>query len=735
MTKSKHYSKTAAAAMLALTLASTAAPLAQVNADTKTPQATSKVADPNAQGVVNVYYRDTNTHQVFHSEQVTGKVGEHYNIFTPAEIKESGYLPDFFTKGEVQGSDDFIVQNTQNQLQFSSEYKDTPVNVYFDFYLPTAKATVTFIDDTTGTQLAAPSFEGEVHSKNVDFDYQNTLHNYVQDGYELVSSDYNEADPLNTAHYDLNYTVHLKHVIDVTPEDREVSRTVQFMNDDNKIFDTKVQTANFHKTTSYDHVTGQTTETPWDKDSVTFPAIDSKMKGYDFTGNASADQLVVTPDTSSPTVFLKYKAKTVNAKILVNDVNDSKNPVALNPIEISGKFGTTVLFDINKTLGDFEAKGYKVKSQNVGDKIKFDSEDEKQFLIELTHNVKDTVETKNIKRTINFVTDKGRVVSDPIVQTVSYNRTVSEDLVTHKKTTSDWALSSATDTWAKLNAQPKQFYTVNDAQVDEQKVTPETKDASVDVVYTPNKATAEVHFIDQVTGKEVAKDDYTGRFEDSVEFKKTSLNKLKDKGYTVISDDTAKGGSYISGDQATQFTVVLGHDKDVKTDTKNITREFNLIDEDSKASLKTIKQTVTYKKTTTTDKVTGEVTKGEWTTDKDFFDELKMPEINGYTLNTTQEAIARKVSTTIDSKDQSYDVLYKKVLAPTPVPEPSDKTNDSSKQDSTVTPEPSSPDEKANDTKTGVKDTSYFASIVLFLAGIVTLGATKLFKTKKNDEA
>lgn len=736
-----NYTKAAATAAIALTLSGVVSPLVQVHADAQ--PAPVVTGDKATVGNVKVIYRVGETGKVLYTGNVSGKIGERFNIETPTDVQ--GYFPDITSPNTstVAGGQpgEAVVSELGSKLLFSGDFDEANRTVTFNFYAPNSIVKVNYIDDTTEQLLETKETEGPVHSEPIGFNYDNILNNYKANGYELVSSDYNAADPFYTGQKDIAYTVHLKHVIDSQPESKEIARVINF-NDEtgNPIATRNTQLVTFNRATEYDHVTGKTTTTPWDKASYTFPAVDAqKVIGYDSNSGQKALDETVTPDSQSSVFNYGYTTKTVAAEVRVKDTNDSTKTIDLPTIKLEGKFNTDAKFDKAKTIADLSAKGYEVVATDVPDKITFKSEDTSIYNIQLKHQVKTTTETKKVTRTLNFNYSDGDVAFYPITQSVDFTRNVSEDQVTHEKTYTDWALASSDNSFEAFKTPNIKGYDFNIANAEKAtNVTANDANTSIKVIYTAKDAEAKVNFIDSVTGETISTDHYADKFGKKIAFSQDTLNDLKSKGYNVISDETSNGARYDDG--ANNFTVSLGHDVETKTDTKIIKRTFNYVNKANNGVLQTFTQEVKFTKETNTDKVTGKVTVGDWKSDKDFFDTFAFPGINGFQIDDGQTKIAKLEKVTIDSKDETTPVLYTEATTTAPVnpikPNQNGTTSNGAeiatkgvRSDLSVTDE-----EKAdnNDPKTGLKETanSPILTLGLLITGAIALIGSGFMKKK-----
>lgn len=300
--------------------------------------------DKATTGSVKIIYRVGETGKILYTRVVSGNIGERFNIETPIDVK--GYFPDITNPNTsiVSGGnpDEAVVAELGSKLLFSGDFDELNRTVTFNFYAPNAIVDVKYIDDTTGKELETRHTEGPVHSTPTGFDYDNILKNYVSDGYELVSSDYNAADPFYTGQKDIAYTVHLKHVIDIQPESKDIARVINFNDEDgNAVSVRKTQLVTFNRATEYDRVTSKVTTTPWDKASYTFEAVDApSVDGYDVKPGAKAQAETITPASQSTVFNYSYTTKTADEKGTVTfKYVDAKSNKLQEPKMVTGTVG------------------------------------------------------------------------------------------------------------------------------------------------------------------------------------------------------------------------------------------------------------------------------------------------------------------------------------------------------------------------------------------------------------
>lgn len=173
----------------------------------------------------------------------------------------------------------------------------------------------------------------------------------------------------------------------------------------------------------------------------------------------------------------------------------------------------------------------------------------------------------------------GRKLADSKVQTVSFKRSATKDLVTGKVTYGAWDPKSGT--FEAVESPTIAGYTAVPTKVDAMTVDPDkTQDTTVQVLYTANKATIVVNFIDtQDNNNVVQSKTFTGKTDQNVTYDFSDITP-KLSNYNIT--DLPKSGTYTANPQT--ITVKLTHKvitatadnaQGVSGLTKTVTRTIN----------------------------------------------------------------------------------------------------------------------------------------------------------------
>lgn len=560
--------------------------------------------------------------------------------------------------------------------------------INFNYVVDEAQAEIVYMDDTTGEQVFSTEIQGVINTQP-DFDNQAKINEFIGKGYELVSNGV-PANPLETNLEKRVYTVHLKHGMEEKQINSRVLRVVNFMKNE-KPLKTVEQEHTFTRTDVRDKVTNETKVGAWsDNNEWTFPEVQPEtIYGYTYE-NGKAPEIKVNADSQFSEVHINYSPNEETAKVIVRDETTG---TILDEKELKGDFDTTSDFNAKSEIAKYTDKGYELVQNDIpenGIEFNFDGYT-REFVITLKHGIDVKTENREVTRTVDFKFADGDKAADSVKQAVNFTREIKTDKVTGEKTIGDWTLKTraATGSFDEVKVPAIKGFTPDKEVIEGvDAVTPDTKSETIGVTFTANDEEAKVNFVDTVTGKTVTSDHYSGKFGEKIEFTQDTLNKLKEKGYTVIDNPTTGSIIYDEDGTVKTITVKLGHEVTETTETHDVNRVFNLVNRDTNEVIRTIKQTVTFKKVTTTDKVTGEVTVSDWKADQKGFAEIKFPEIEG--MEKPDVASFPFEEVTVDSPDQEYDVMYD--VAKTPItPEKPETEKPEVNKPGTETPETEKP--------------------------------------------
>lgn len=234
-------------------------------------------------------------------------------------------------------------------------------DILYRFIQNKQKIDVTYVDDTTGKQLATDTMSGVV-DENSKYNTQTKLAAYEKQGYQLVSDETNGATLL-FSDQDQSFTVHLKHAIKAAPdESKQVKRTIHYRyQSDKQAAPDVVDKITFTRHDQIDQVTNQSIGfTKWvsTEGTTTFAKQTSPViKGY------TADQLTVpaveniTQDSADITTTVTYTGQAQKATVTYQR---SDNQAVIQVDQLSGVSGQTSDYRTDATLATLADKGYTV---------------------------------------------------------------------------------------------------------------------------------------------------------------------------------------------------------------------------------------------------------------------------------------------------------------------------------------------------------------------------------------
>lgn len=353
---------------------------------------------------------------------------------------------------------------------------------------------ITFVDQTAGIDLTEFNSDGGYGTK-IDFghDINAVINSYLQDGYKLISSDFNSAKTyaennnsnvfkVVLAHRMINVASTGKTTSDLIPDtnkhypagvsasdlNSDAIRTIKYYYNGNSTeFNSVKQIVKFNRTAVVDAVTGKVTYTDWqasNPDVTEFKSVVTpSITGYTPDKTAIAELKAVPDDNIVVKVI--YTANTQNADVTVYDETDKKN-LSEYKISKSGKYNTAINWNTNVAdlISELKNKGYLIASNNMPANTVFKSDDkDNQYQIIVKHKIV-TVTASDPKseqdiiagttqhypvgvtksdlnsdatRKIVYQYEDGKVIKT-VLQSVTFSRNATVDAVTGKITYTDF---------------------------------------------------------------------------------------------------------------------------------------------------------------------------------------------------------------------------------------------------------------------------------------------------------
>ena len=695
---------------------------------------TINVTDPHA-GLTTTTKVTLNYERIATIDDVTGDVT--YGTWTVVDGSESGF--DAFTIPDVPGYTSKIKTGTAEELEALTPNQDQITNwqdqiVDIDYTANEQTGKISYVDgnrnEVSHTDLAGKT------GNTINVNPQAPIDWKIVPGQSIPKTVVAGSDGIPTV------TVQVEHdTITVTPDqpknpsdklpdgtnypagvdqndlNHDVVRTINITKP-GKTTTTTTQKTSFNRTATIDLVDHsikygnwvQQGDNGWKK--VDVPVVNGYTPSVQ-----NIDKVAVTPDTEDATIDVTYTANGQTGAITYVDEKGNKISSTLltgktdQDVDVKGQINVPTNWKIvpGQTIPDTvkaTADGIPTVTVNIEhDTITVNPGDPKKPSDKLPDGtnypagVDQNDLNHDVVRTIN-ITKPGKTTTTT-TQKTSFNRTATIDLVDHSIKYGNW-VQQGDNGWKKVDVPVVNGYTPSVQNIDKVAVTPDTKDATIDVTYMANDQTGAITYVDR-EGNTIDTTPLTGKTDDNV-----TINPVAPAGWKIIAGQqipttvkaTANGiqGPSILVEHDTT-TVKPGDlpnpgdkkpgnpdkkpgDKTPKTDItyndlhKAMTRTINVTDPHT--GLKTTKVTLNYERTATIDDVTGKVTYGNWTVaegSKAGFDGFNVPAVPGYTseiksgsaadlkaLTPSQDQITNWTDQTVDidytANDQSLKITY-----------------------------------------------------------------------------
>ena len=478
------------------------------------------------------------------------------------------------------------------------------------------KASVTYIDDTTGKNLDIKVLKGFTLDDS-GYNTKSDIKGYVDLGYDLVSDSSNGAEIIfdDEDGVDQAYTVHLAHgKITVTEEKpgkpgepinpgegspdwpegtdkgslgKDVVRTITYkMVDGSKAPEGTSQTLHFTASKVIDKVTGQVLETTWsgtqDFTDVASPAV----AGYTPDQKVISDK-GITHEHSNIDEVVTYVPDPQKALVTYYDDTTGKVLKADSLVGVTNKDSG---YTTKGSIAGYINLGFKLVSDETGGKsIVFDNDDssDQAYKVHLAHDyitvtpedpgkpgepinpdangpkypgdtdVKGLTDTVN--RTITYVMSDGSKAPAAVKDTLSFTAKKTIDTATGEVVKTEW---SANQDFKDVASPSVKGYTADKTVVSNKNVAHDAKDISVVVKYTADAQKAAVTYIDDNTGKSLKVDNLDGVTNAKSGYTtKSAIDTATGLGYTLVSDDTNGAEVVFDNDDKVDqaFTVHFSH--------------------------------------------------------------------------------------------------------------------------------------------------------------------------------
>ncbi|GAB2026574.1 hypothetical protein OfM2_04770 [Lactovum odontotermitis] len=497
---------------------------------------------------------------------------------------------------------------------------------------------------------------------------------------------------------------------------------------------------------------GSTLGTPDSDILISAPVI----PGYTYKSvSASGDVADSTATNADGTGSVAYPSKGATDVTYIYTANPQK--VIYNVIDDTDKTNleTGTIFEegtsnasLNNTQADFQDiadsyldQGYDIVGQIDTVPATFDILDDTDgatqvINIHLVHHIDVTGESKTVNEKISYVYEDGTSTGEPDhTDSVSFTRSVTTDQVSAKKDSAYvpdygvWEVTEGDPTFDAKQSPEIKGYTPDIAEVGETVVTGDSEDIIQTVVYSADPQKIVYTVIDDTTGENKEENivfdegNTSGALTRPQEELQAIADGYIDDGYKVEKVDTLPES--FDDDAATDQIVYihLVHDTEDVLESKEVDETIHYVYEDGTEAAEDHTDKVTFTRTNTTDKVTGEVISStDWIAENDdtAFDAVTSPEIDGYTADKL--SVDAVTGLTQDSANTEVTVTYTKdAEEPAPTPEATDDTPTapSSTPKASISVQPTSQTTKKVLPSTGDEERSTVAAA----GGLIVLGA------------
>ena len=600
--------------------------------------------------------------------------------------KIDGYTPDKATVAAVEQ-----ITGDSADIEETVTYKADKQKVTYTIIDDTAQKTLKDKEVLTsgGSDTPLPDSAREKYDLMVNA--------YLAQGYELVSKDQLPAKfDLDSSH-DQNVVVHLKHGTTDIQESKDVNLTVRYHGAGGQTPEDKVQTATWTRTVTKDKITGtEVSATAWTSDKVNYDAVPSPViPGYSVDVETVPSE-AVTQENIVKDVYYTIQTQKVTYTVVDEITGQTlENQVELTTGESGAALPAAAQTKYDRIVKGYTDKGYELVSKDdLPAQFDKDSSVDQNVVVHLKHKVTTSSEIKTVKETIHYVYQNGSEARSSYGTSLSFTREVKTDEVTKLSTKGSW--SPVTGTFAAVTSPMITGYTADKpivAAVDG--ITGDSEDIVETVVYKANQERAQVRYIDDTTGATLETKELTGDYNTTDSYRTAdTISHYTSQGYELVSDNYPSTG-VIYNETYQKFEVHLKHGTAESQESKKVSLTVRYHGAGSQTPADNV-QTVTWTRTVTKDKVTGDVVKAtDWTADKANYNAIPSPVIPGYTVD-----VATVSAETVTQEDMVKDVYYTAIPVtpdkPTPpvVPSTPDKPT-------TPTVVPTTPT-KATPTKTEI---------------------------------
>ncbi|AGJ01167.1 LPXTG-domain-containing protein cell wall anchor domain protein [Enterococcus casseliflavus EC20] len=681
-----------------------------------------------------------------------------------------------------------MVESTETK-----EVKQTIHYVYEDSKeaAPDKVDTVTFTRTVTTNEATGDKTFGQWQAKDDDTTFDEVKSPEI-DKYNADQKTVDKVTGLTAESENREVTVTYSPNMIESTETKEVKQTIHYVYaDGKKAAPDNVDTVTFTRTVTTNEATGKNTYGEWQAkdDDTTFDEVSSpEIKNYHadktsidkVTGLTAEDKDREVTITYSPNMVESTETKEVKQTIhYVYEDSKQAAPDKTDTVTFT-RTVTTNEATGDKTFGEWQAKDDDTTFDEVNspeiDKYNADQKtvdkvtgltaesEDREVTVTYSPNMIESTETKEVKQTIRYVYADGKQAAPDKLDTVTFTRTVTTNEATGDKTFGEWQAKDDDTTFDEVSSPEIDKYNADQKTVDKVvELTAESEDREVTVTYSPNmiestetkEVKQTIHYVYEdgkeaapdkldtvtftrtVTTNEATGDKTFGEWQakdDDTTFDEMKSPEIKNYHADKTSIDEVTGLTAESEDL--KVTVTYSPNMTKSTETKEIKQTIHYMYEDGKEAAPDKVDTVTFKRTVTTNEATGDKTFGEWQAKNNdtTFDAVKSKNIDGYTADVT--TVKEQTGLTVEDEDRELTVTYiKNPTDPTdPSKEPSNTPNDQTNPEATTSSTDKEPTTKVPETtktatsekilpKTGEQATPYglYGGVALVVASLLGL--------------
>ena len=403
---------------------------------------------------------------------------------------------------------------------------------------------------------------------------------------------------------------------------------------------------------------------------VPHASTDAKLKKTDIL-----DGLKFEGDPQLVTIYVTHKKGNVTIHYIDVDGSDKTNDFEpADGAEITDpeqsfenqNYGDTY----SNTPWDYTSDNYVLATTSLPDGVTSGIVDKPNtdIYVYLKHKKTVITETTTLHENIKYQYENGNQAKPDYDHSIEYTRENIKDNHTGNTTYREWkpGKDQKATAFEDVTSPTIGGYTADKAEVaapipaDNDFVNGKTHNYNYVVKYTADGQKITVNYIDDTTGKTLATKELTGKSDENSNYATNdSISSYKEQHYDLVFDET--GGKELVFDHDDKkdqvYNVHLTHHMTPINDSKTINETIHYVYEDGTKAYKDTKGIpVTFTRDGQHDEVTDKDNWNDWKSEKNSFDEVRSPEIAGY---TPDQAKIGKITVDHDSKDIEKTVTYK----------------------------------------------------------------------------